>query len=248
MVQPLKEKFGVPVNLGNDVNVATIGIVVFGEGAKYGNPDDVNYTGVGVTHGTGYGVGVWSRRGIVWGVDGNAAEGGHFRIDKDGARCGCGNYGCAETLGSGSGSAWRARELLVRNRFDSEIFERARDASKAHSKRDINMNPYLILGDVDSKLVFEVYEDNPEDRVAGQVVREVGKAIGRSYGIIAGAYNTSFIANFGSMTNDWGHLEDIVMDELKASCNVRVPDVFTTKLGSNVGLKGALGYAMGKGE
>lgn len=248
VVEPLVDNFKVPVYLGNDVNVATIGIVIFGEGKRFGDPKDLKYTGVGVTHGTGFGGGVWTRGGILWGVDGNAAEVGHARIFENGVQCGCDHYGCAETAASGSGLAKLGRRILMEHGYNSELFNRAKGKSNKYSNSEMDKEPTRALEHVDSELIFEVYNNYPNDKVAKRIVNEVAKAIGVSYGIISVFYNPSFIANFGGLTKQWNHLEGIVMDELRRSCNVRIPEVFPTKLKDDVGLKGALGFAQGLGK
>lgn len=54
---------------------------------------------------------------LIRGVHGLAGEIGHTLLDPDGARCHCGNHGCAETLVSG----WRLRQQLDINEDDDLI-------------------------------------------------------------------------------------------------------------------------------
>jgi len=209
----------------------------------------MKYTVVGTTHGAGFGAGVWTRRGILWGVDENAAECGHLKIFDKGSKCGCPNEGCAETLGSGTGVENNARTKIVMYRFESDVYKRAKElALKSVSLDEIKKNPFIPLNFVDAKLVFDVYNSNSKDRVAREVVEEAGNAIGRAYGAIACFYNPFFIATFGGLMSNWGLLEDRINDEMRRSCNVRVPDVFVTRLGEDVGLRGAIARAMGYGE
>lgn len=239
----------IPVYLGNDVNTAVIGVVMFGEGGEYGNPEDMNYTGVATTHGAGFGGGVWTRKGVLEGVDGNAAEVGHFIVKENGRPCNCGNYGCAEAYGSGTGIAANAREKVEKYGFDSAVYEAAKEiALKNFTEKEIMDDPSLALNEIKAELVFEVYGKNPNDEVAKEVVEEAGKAIGKAYGMIATAYNPSFIATFGGVMKNWDILKEIVEDEMEKSTNVRIPEVFVTTLGNDVGLYGAIGRAMGHGR
>lgn len=252
LVDPVKDFLKKPVYLGNDVNTAVIGVVMFGEGSEYGNPRDMDYTGVATTHGRGFGAGVWARGGVLEGVDGNAAECGHYKVVDEGIKCGCGNKGCAETFGSGTGTASNAVAKIIENDYKSKVYEKAFEKVYPKGPKLLNQlmagGPGIVLNKIDSKLVFDTFREFPNDKVAREVVEEAGKYIGRAYGMIACSYNPYFIATFGSVTNDWDLLEKSVLAEMKESCNVRIPDVFVTKLGADVGLYGAIGRAIGYGK
>ncbi len=79
---------GVPVRLGNDVNVAIAGEYALGAGRGH---DSV----LGVWWGTGVGGGL-VLGGEMWHGRGYAGEFGHQVIRRGGALCGCGNRGCVE--------------------------------------------------------------------------------------------------------------------------------------------------------
>ena len=65
-----------------------------------------------ITVSTGIGGGAVLNGKIYRGNTCNALEIGHSTIDKDGPRCNCGNYGCAEALASGTAIARFAREAV----------------------------------------------------------------------------------------------------------------------------------------
>ncbi len=276
LVDPLRDFFRREVYLGNDVNTAVIGVVMFGEGKNYGNPKDMIYSAVITTHGAGFGAGVWCRGGVFEGVHGNAAECGHLKVVDEGRECGCGNFGCAETFGSGTGIANNAIAKIRKAGLDggygcaSLVYEKAMDELKKDNPADIDNLKGLVdnfsqwasesmreclfpklLKCIDAKLVFDVYrETKGQDRVAKEVVEEAGKYIGRAYGAINTFYNPHFIATYGSVTKNWDVLEKFVLEEMKKSTikGKRYPDVFVTKLGDDVGLYGAIGRAMGYGR
>ncbi len=256
LVEPIRNFLMRDVFLGNDVNTAIIGVVAFGEGRKYGDPDDLNYVGVATTHGAGFGTGVWARGGVFEGADGNAAECGHYKVVDDGRECGCGNFGCVETFGSGIGIARNAIAKLKEYGLDrvnkSEIYTRAFVNVSDSYENWVTVDPDMdkrIENAIDAKLVFDVYRRTKgQDRVAREVVEEAGKFIGRAYGMIACSYNPYFIATYGGVTKNWDVLEERVLAEMKRSCNVRIPDVFVTSLGNDVGLHGAIGRAMRYGR
>ena len=92
----LEERFGCPVNLGNDANCAALGETVAG-GAK--GAKDVIF----VTLGTGVGGGIITGGRLYTGFNGAAGEIGHTVIIADGRECGCGRHGCWEAYASASG-------------------------------------------------------------------------------------------------------------------------------------------------
>lgn len=105
IVKPLEDKFNIPVHLDNDANVAAIGEYVFGAGQGTNNM-------VFITVSTGIGGGAILNGKIYRGNTCNALEIGHTTIEKDGPKCNCGNYGCAEALASGTAIGRSAKEAV----------------------------------------------------------------------------------------------------------------------------------------
>lgn len=102
--QILSDRYGVPVAIGNDVQVAILGEHAFGaaKGAA---------RAVGIWVGTGIGGGLISRGELERGARGAAGEIGHMVLDEDGPVCGCGRKGCAEALASRTSME---REVMAR--------------------------------------------------------------------------------------------------------------------------------------
>jgi glucokinase len=90
----LSERFGVPVYLDNDANMAGLGEWQFGAGKGH---SDLVY----ITISTGIGGGVISNNQLLQGYRGMGAELGHMLIDPDGPLCGCGQPGHVESFSSG---------------------------------------------------------------------------------------------------------------------------------------------------
>lgn len=90
----LSERFGVPVYLDNDANMAGLGEWQFGAGKGH---SDLVY----LTISTGIGGGVISNNQLLQGFHGMGAELGHMLIDPDGPLCGCGQPGHVESFSSG---------------------------------------------------------------------------------------------------------------------------------------------------
>jgi glucokinase len=106
----LSKRFGAPVFVDNDANVAALAEAYYAEGTREGEKvDDV----VMYTLGTGVGGGVVIGGQIFRGARGLGAELGHVVIRADGPPCqgNCPNYGCLETFCSGTALGRDARHL-----------------------------------------------------------------------------------------------------------------------------------------
>jgi glucokinase len=93
VVAPAEKHFGVPVALGNDVNVGTLG--EYWLGAARGAASVM-----GIFWGTGIGGGVIVDGRLLLGARSAAGEIGHVVMEIDGPVCGCGNRGCLEAIAS----------------------------------------------------------------------------------------------------------------------------------------------------
>ena len=89
----LEKILDVPVFLGNDCNVCTLG--VFDQEYK-AKPRDL----IGIFIGTGIGGGLILNGELYHGHNLTAGEIGHMVIEVSGPKCGCGNRGCFEALAS----------------------------------------------------------------------------------------------------------------------------------------------------
>lgn len=108
IVKTIKETYDLPTYLDNDANVATLGEFMFGVGKGTENM-------VFITASTGIGGGAVLNGKLFRGSTGNALEVGHMTVATEGPRCGCGNLGCAEALGSGTAIGKRAKEAVLSN-------------------------------------------------------------------------------------------------------------------------------------
>ncbi len=103
----ITKRLGLPVVLGNDVNIG-----LFGE-HQFGAAKGSNHV-VGLFIGTGIGGALILNGQLYGGATGGAGEIGHVQIDRDGARCGCGRQGCFESLCSRLSIATEAAALAAR--------------------------------------------------------------------------------------------------------------------------------------
>jgi glucokinase len=114
----LASALGVPVHLGNDVQVATQAEFDLGAGRPFQSL-------LGVFCGTGVGGGL-ILDGRPWLGRGAAGEIGHIVVRLGGARCPCGRWGCLEAYAGRGAMETRARQLVQRGRATSlfQIMER----------------------------------------------------------------------------------------------------------------------------
>ena len=91
----IKEQFRVPVAVGNDVNLGTLGEKWLG-GARLAE------SAVGIFVGTGIGSGIILDGKLLRGSREAAGEIGHIVMQIGGPKCGCGARGCLEALASRS--------------------------------------------------------------------------------------------------------------------------------------------------
>jgi glucokinase len=105
----LKQRHGVPVAIGNDVNLGTLAEAWLGAGRGA-------HTVVGVFVGSGIGGGLVIDGRLRTGPSDLAGEIGHMVLMVDGPECGCGNRGCFEALASRGAIERELRRALARRR------------------------------------------------------------------------------------------------------------------------------------
>ncbi|MBA2468348.1 MAG: ROK family protein [Chloroflexia bacterium] len=93
MAERITERYGVPAQIRNDVQIAAVGELSFGAGKGI---DDF----VCIFVGTGIGGAIIQHGALVKGYTGNAGELGHTTVDIEGRICGCGGRGHLESYAS----------------------------------------------------------------------------------------------------------------------------------------------------
>jgi len=106
VVTPLEEHFKVPIALGNDVNLGTLGEKWLGSAQQASSA-------VGIFVGTGIGGGVIVDHKLVCGSREAAGEIGHMIISPGGPVCGCGNRGCLEAVASKTAIEREIKEAIA---------------------------------------------------------------------------------------------------------------------------------------
>ena len=175
LVEPLNKKFGIPVFLDNDANVATIGEYMFGAGKGAKNV-------VFFTVSTGVGGGAVLNGKIYRGHTSNALEIGHMTVAPDGPRCNCGNIGCVEATSSGTAIAKRGQEALTSKvettlrKYETvtsyEVFTEAAAGDPVSKDIIDNALNYLGIAIANSVAIFD-----PEIIIIGGGVSKIGDIV-----------------------------------------------------------------------
>ncbi len=135
MAGAMREKFGVPFYVGNDVNLGVLGEYHFGAARGYRNI-------VGFFVGTGLGGGLILNGSLFTGHQFKAAEYGHMVLDPEGPLCNCGQRGCLEAFSSKIAMTNYIRQQIGRGR--KSLME---DAVKDGVFRSKKLKKALAAGD-----------------------------------------------------------------------------------------------------
>lgn len=136
----MEKKYGKPTFVGNDVEVATIGELMFGSGVGYKNF-------VCVFVGTGVGSGIVIDGKIHTGYTGTAGEIGHITVAYGGRACGCGANGCLEAYASRSAIEHKIKGAIKKGQ-KSVIVDYIKNDGIIRSKflkKAIDMKDELVL-------------------------------------------------------------------------------------------------------
>lgn len=93
LVEPIRQRFGAPVALGNDTDTCALGE------RWMGSARDAR-SAIGIFVGTGIGGGIFVNGHLIRGPRYSAAEVGHMIVQMGGPKCGCGSRGCLEAIAS----------------------------------------------------------------------------------------------------------------------------------------------------
>ncbi len=200
----------------NDANAAALAEAWLGAGR---GASHVLY----VTLGTGVGGGLVFDGRIWLGRSGYAGEIGHIQVQPDGQPCGCGSWGCLETIAGVPGWARRAEELLAAGR-PSTLASRS------------PLDPQAI-----------VEAARGEDAVALEVVDGAARAIGVGVAAVLDLLNIDRVVVGGGIANAGFFLLERIAEESRRRT---FPHVFAdvtfrlAELGPDAGVVGAARVGM----
>ncbi|WP_406071723.1 ROK family transcriptional regulator [Streptomyces sp. NBC_01020] len=135
----LTARFGIPAYVGNDVNLAALGVLHFRDARTQ------NLMVISIEHGVGAGLIVGGER--VEGEQFAAGELGHVTVDEDGELCMCGRRGCLD-LAISAGPLGRRLELAAEERWPALRSEagRALGTVLAPIISVLNLNEIVLTG------------------------------------------------------------------------------------------------------
>ncbi len=207
--QPLAKALDLPIELGNDANLAALGEYQFGVGRNRAK------CLVLLTLGTGIGGGVIMSpdavegyaRGPLMLVGGNkgGAELGHTIVDADGLDCNAGSYGAIEAYAPRDAIVKRAVHRLRRGR-SSIINDLVEDD----------------LSKVTPRIISEAAEKG--DELAIQVYAEIGRYLGISMGSFINIFAPDILAVGGQIAKAG---DFILGPARKAARDVAIPSLFS---------------------
>ena len=167
----LQSLLNLPVEAGNDANVAALGEMWKGGGQGYSNA-------VAVTLGTGVGGGIIVDGKILSGATGAGGEIGHIHVmDGEPERCNCGNHGCLEQYASATGIVRLAKRRLAEDD-----------------------KPSVLRGEenISAKAVFDAVKAG--DELAMEVAERFGKILGKTLAGIAAVVNPEIFVIGGGVS------------------------------------------------
>lgn len=145
---------GAPVELGNDVNVATDAEAELGAGKEFSSM-------LGVFWGTGVGGGI-VLDDELWEGRGAGGELGHVVVRIGGRHCGCGRRGCMEAYAGRASMEARARKLVDEGR-DTRLFH----LMEKHGRDRLTSGIWSRALDRDDALAREIVTEAVEALGAG---------------------------------------------------------------------------------
>lgn len=216
VVKSLKDKFNIPVYLDNDANVAAIGEYVFGAGKGTNNM-------VFITVSTGIGGGAVLNGRTYRGNTCNALEIGHMTLEKEGPRCNCGNYGCAEALASGTAIGRAANEAI----------KKGEKTSLAHYEKVTS---------------FEVFKEAEKgDELAQKVLNKALNYLGICVANVITSFDPEVVIIGGGVSKGGQIVFDKINEVVKARCFESMwksTSIVPAALGTDAGVIGAIALAI----
>ncbi|GBF10273.1 ROK family protein [Tepidibacillus sp. HK-1] len=116
IVNWMQKIWDLPIVLENDANAAALA-------EKWLGAAQENENFVYMTISTGIGAGIIVDGKLLHGMKGNAGDIGHTVVDPSFGKCTCGQYGCLESIASGTAIAKRASEIVGKELTTKEVFD-----------------------------------------------------------------------------------------------------------------------------
>lgn len=213
----LEKRIDLPVVLGNDCNLCTLGVY---ETELKSKPRHV----VGMFIGTGIGGGLIVNGQLLLGYNLTAGEVGHMVLDVNGPKCGCGNRGCLEAVAS-----------------RTALFRRVQSALKEGQKTLLTDLLGADLKDMRSGDLRKAIRKG--DRLVQKIVEEAAEYLGIGVANLINLFNPEVVVLGGGVMEA---LENEIMPVLVKTAEEHVLpgtmkgiEIRASRLGDNAGITGA---------
>lgn len=180
----LEGHMGVPVHVENEAMASAICENWLGSCRG-----DENFVCINIK--SGIGAGIFTGGRLYRGAGGSAGEVGHIVVDENGPRCGCGNYGCLETMASTGRIVEKVRRMLRQGMASS-------------------LNEIADIEDVGIDTITEAARRG--DEAAKEVLLESARFLGIALSSLVNTLNPSRIV----LGKDFVKYGDLVMDRIKS--------------------------------
>jgi glucokinase len=216
----LGKHFGVPVAVGNDVEVAALGEDLHGSGRGYNNF-------VCVFVGTGIGSGVVQNGRLYTGLTGTAGEIGHMTIQAGGRLCGCGGRGCLE--------AYASRTAITRA-IMAEIHHGRPSVLADEAARQLKSGETVIRSGILAAAIQQ------KDELVIEIITEAANYLGYGLGSVMNFYNPDCIILGGGVIEAIDLLFETAVHRARTTAlaaSAHKTPIIRAKLGDFSGVVGA---------
>jgi len=154
--------------------------------------------------GQGIGLGIVINGFLYEGSNLKSGEIGHLIVDPDGRRCTCGNYGCLESVASGTAIA-----AIVQEKIKAGVSSKVVD---------------LVNDHIDEISAIDVVEAaNMNDSLSIEVLKYAGENLGKAISYIINLFNPGLIVLGGQLSKAGAYLIDPLLSTVKKST---LPNLF----------------------
>lgn len=216
-VRDLGVRFGLPVAVENDANLAAFGEKEVGEGKDMSSF-------ILLTLGTGIGGGIVYNGHLL----GAPAEIGHMVVEPGGVQCTCGNHGCLEE--------YAAKKAMVNMAISA--LERGEESIL---KKCCEGNIYRIT----PRSIYEGAMEG--DSLSREILKTAGRYLGIAFSNLANIFGPDAFILAGGLTNAWDiYIEEAIKEAEKRAFNglFRREMVLRSSITEDAGLIGAALYAL----
>ena len=211
----LEGRYGLPVYIANDSQVAALAECTFGDSKDVSNL-------IVIKIGRGTGAGIVLNRQLYYGDGFGAGEIGHVAVVEDGELCRCGHYGCLETITSSRAIVRRAQGI---------------------AKNDPHSTLYQFVAtpeEINTDIALQALEAG--DEALQRIIAEVGHYLGIAVASLVGALNVERIVIAGSVARFGQTLLEPIRLEIGRRSLAALADetrIEVTSLGPDIVILGA---------